>query len=451
MKKILTAAVAVLALAACNKNIPAVETMSELTAIVEGGLTRSHLDGNQVLWDANDEISVFSQADGAYTHAKFATAESGASAVFKGPGVNVDEQLYALYPYAEGNTFATGTGFTIQADYAAQKVVDGSFDQKINLAAGHYSGGKNVSFRNVGALLSFTLTQERADTIRRIEIQSNDGTPLAFSGQATVQWNDGAPAVALAADAAPADVIRLSPAAETFTTGSTYYVWVLPGEYAKGITVTLVSPTQMTAVKAGATALKAGRNQVVNLGEIGGLEFKAKESEKLALHFDFSGTPLDGWPTADKWKEGPGELPCIYPLDGVAYEFFLTDVGNASQARLCWDSAKGGLVWYAGWRYLGLPAVENFRLIKVSGVMCLSTNSKRKAGVVENVCPDNTDMDIASAHTFVTGGESTGWTEKGQTYTFNLEGTQPGTRYYLMCTATSMGVSSLDLVYEKVE
>jgi len=447
MKKIFAAAAALLALAACNKNTPVAEPSMELTATIENGITRSHLDAFDVLWDANDEISVFSMEEGIYQNSKFATAEEGASAVFKGPGITVDENLYSLYPYDADASFNPASGIAISADYTEQRVSAGSFSKGINLAVGKYSGEKNVSFRNVGALLSFTLTQERADTIRRIEIKSNDGTPLAFSGAADIAWNDGNPTMSIAdGGATKADVIRLIPEGDSFNTGDTYYVWVLPGT-CNGITVTLVSPTQMTAVKTGVSALTAARNQIVNLGEIGGLEFKAKETEKKTLHFDFSGEPLEGWPTADKWKEAAGEATCIYNLDGEDYEFILTDVKDAIYARVAWTAAKGGLIWWAASRYVGLPALDGYRLIKVSGQMCLGTNAKREAGIGKYVA----ETGVLPADAYVTGGEPMKWPTSGEVYTFNLEGTEAGTVYYMVCTNTSVGVSYLDLTYEKAE
>lgn len=456
MKKILTGVAAVLALAACNKNNPSINvTVTSLTAIREAAVTKSHLDANRVLWDANDEISVFPLADGAYSNVKFATAEGGEAAVFKGPGITVDENIYAFYPYAESNSFTAAGGFSFEADYATQKVVNGTFDAKLNIAAGKYAGEKKVNFKNVGTLLRFKLTQERADTIRRIELKSNDGTPIAFAGAASVNWNGGDPQILTAPGAELSDVIKLMPGGTAFATGDTYYIWVLPGQYAGGITVTLVSPTQMTAAKAGTSALSAARSQVVDLGDIGGLVFKAKEAEKKSLHFDFSGDAQEGWPTKDKWKDiangdpnpCPGDSTCIYKLNGVDYNFILTDCGNATQARVAWVKEKGGLIMFAGWRYLGLPALEGFRLVKITGDLCLATNSKRKAGVAKSVVANNT----TDANEFVTGGDPIVWGTNGEKYTFNLEDTEANTVYYLTCTATSIGTSFLDLVYEKVE
>ncbi len=450
MKKIFAATAALFALAACNKNLPVMQPVTELTATVENGLAKSHLDGNGVLWDANDEISVFALTGGVYANEKFSTADEGASAIFKGPGIDVDENLYALYPYDADAQYSAVNGFKVNADYASQKVVNGTFDKRINLAVGKYAGEKKVSFRNAGALLKFSLTQERADTVRRIELKTADGTPIAFTGEVQVAWNDGSPALSIAADAAKSDIIKLSPAAGAFATGDTYYVWVLPGEY-KGISITLVSSTGMTAVKTGSSTLTIARNQIVDLGEVGGLTYKEKEAERKTLHFDFSGDPLEGWPTADKWQNGPGDTTCVYKLDGADYEFLLTECGNASQARVAWVTSKGGLVMFASWRYIGLPALDGFRLVKMSGVSCLTNSTSRKAGIVTAVAPTNEGMTIDTAHTFVPGGESITWAQQGGTYSYNLEDTKPNTVYYFMCTGGGIGASSIDLTYEKAE
>lgn len=79
--------------------------------------------------------------------------------------------------------------------------------------------------------------------------------------------------------------------------------------------------------------------------------------------------------------------------------------------------------------------------------MCLVTNAKRKAAIVKNVAADNTQGTISVLHQFVAGGESSAWSTKGTTYTFNLSGTEGNTMYYFLCTNTSVGVSDLALTY----
>ena len=447
MKKILTLAVAALSLAACIKTNPTVEQNMTLTASMESGVTKSHLsveDGiGKVLWDANDQICVFSQEAGEMKCSVFSTQEGGATALFKGPGITLDANVTALYPAFDEVSFTEADGILFDADNSTQKVLDGTFDQKLNLAAGQWAGEKKLSFRNVGALLSFKLTQERADTIRRIELKSNDGSPLCFSGPAAVKWVDGAPVVT--PGEGTSDVVKILPAGETFQTGETYYVWLLPGQHPDGITLTMISPTQMTAVKAGTSALTLERNQLVDLGEIGGIEWKAKETEKKALHFDFSGTAQEGWPTKDKWKEAPGDSVCVYHLGDEDYKFILTDCTDATLARVAWVSPN--LIWYAGARYLGLPALEGYRLIKVSAVLNLASKS-RKAAITTQIYDSKATPDMMD---IVPGGEELEWSTKGETYTYNLEGTEAGKVYYLVCTKTSIGTSVLDLVYEKVE
>ena len=63
----------------------------------------------------------------------------------------------------------------------------------------------------------------------------------------------------------------------------------------------------------------------------------------------------------------------------------------------------------------------------------------------------NEGTTIEEAHTFVSGGESITWATSGETYSYSLTGTAANTRYYFMCTGGGIGVSSLDLVYEKAE
>ena len=167
----------------------------------------------------------------------------------------------------------------------------------------------------------------------------------------------------------------------------------------------------------------------------------------LNLHFDFTGDPLEGWPTSDNWKTSAGNLTCVYPLDGTDYSFILTDCGNATAARVAWVKSKGGLVLYAAWRYLGLPAIAGYKLTKVSGNLCLANNANRKAGISKNVVESN----ATGTNEFVSGGEPIGWTTNGTTYAYNLTGTAANTVYYLTCTNTSIGTSVLDLVYEKVD
>lgn len=447
-----------LAVVACNKEQSPVQgEYSELRAVSETG-TKAHLEENKVVWDNGDVINVFTKNDaGAYVSSTFATSESGSSVVFKGEGVKLDPDAYAMHPFAEGNTFADGI-FTTSINSITQQIVRDGYPADINVAVGRCDADKTVSFRNVGALLKFKLTQEGADTLRRIEIKANGGEALVAEGVVSIDWNNGEPGISVTEGARTSDVVTLTPSSETFVTGDTYCVWILPGKYEKGISLTLVSPSQMTAVKIGSEALIAGRNQIVDLGEIGGLTLKEKETEKMTLVFDFTGSAQEGWPTKDKWKEAgktegcpagepcPGNLTAVYKhSNGNSYDFILTDVGNATAARVYWSADKG-VVLGAVSRYFGFPAIEGYKLIKVSCVQGTGTSSKRKAAITSGV-PESTDIQ----NTYVNGGGILPWTTQGDTYEWNLEDTAANTVYYLTCTQGGVGVSFLTLTYEKAE
>lgn len=438
MKKIYIIIAAALAMVACTKNDISAPVAS-LTASTEAG-TKTALDGMSVVWNAGDAINVFSK-DGIK---KFATADGGATAVFKGEGVAIDETTLALYPY---DAEATAVGGIISTTFSSteQKVVSGNFAQERNIAAAKCGADKKASFKNAGAYLKFTLTQEGADTIRRIEIKANGGEKIAVNGKVSIDLN-GEPVIAADASAETSDVITLTPEADAFA-NATYYVWVMPGTYADGITVTLVTPTQMTATKVGTSSLDAGRNKIVDLGEIGGLAYKAKEAEIKTLTFDFSGTAQEGWPTKDKWNKvetAPLEdTYCTYTMeDSSTYTFVLTQCLAAVDARIAWSAT--GLTLYASQRFVGLPALEGYKLIGVKCIQGTAPKTTRKGAITSKITESTEDP-----YCFVSGGESQVWNVEEISY--YLEGTEVNTVYYLACTAGGIGSKSIELKYEKVD
>lgn len=436
--------------AACSTNEDRIESFSELTVASEVA-TRTHLASLDVVWDSGDAVNVFVPGDNsAFNSHKFATSESGSSVTFKGAEVTIDNNTLVFYPYSETNTYDGGV-LTTTVSSTTQTVVGGSYPEGLNLSIGKSDTEKKATLRNVGALLKFRLTQEGADTLKRIEIKSNNGEPIGYDGAVGVSYDEGNVSLTASDDCKRSDVITLVPK-DKFKTGDTYYVWIAPVVLDKGLTLTIVTPNLLTAQKVGVTALALQRNTVVDLGEIGGLTPKEKDVEKKTVSFDFSGEAMKGWPTADKWKTGiaekpaPGDTTVIYKHpDGNDYAFVLTDVSNATAARVYWSADKG-VVLGAVYRYLGFPVVKGFRLAGISCVMGTGDSSNRQAGVTD-IVPDNT----MRPNTFVAGGEPISWTKRGETYSYVLEGTDPEKIYYLVCTKGGVGVMNLTLEYEKAE
>ena len=458
-------AAAMMMLAACvRENLPREEfvpgpsTFSVSMECDPG--TKAILDLNdgghpQTFWENGDAISIFTSADNdaedkqSSKSYRFVTTllSNSTSAEF-----TLDEEkefgsgmYFASYPYrnnTRGVNYSGSDGTYRMAGNTipnAQTLVAGSFDRNAILAVAFSEGSSNLEFKNATALLKFRVAETNI-VDGRVEVDAGDAISGTFRADVTTDTKElslhaytGQPTYNF--------VDFTIDGSTPLSTGTDYYIVVCPTAMTSDLKIFLNG--KLVKLINNSTLASIERNKIYNLGT---LSTPATPAE-IVLPFDFSGTALPGWPTADNWKDGPGELDCTYPLYGTDYHFFLTDCGNGSKARVAWVSGSGGLILYTTWRYVGLPAIEGYKLVKVQGTMCLSTNSKRKAAIVKNVVADNTAGSIAALHEFVTGGESKGWTTKGTTYTFNLSGTEANTMYYFLCTNTSVGVSKLVLTY----
>lgn len=126
----------------------------------------------------------------------------------------------------------------------------------------------------------------------------------------------------------------------------------------------------------------------------------------MDLVFDFTNNFMN-WPTA---SESVGEY--VYPLDGVDYSF---ELGRCNMAKY--------LVIHNVGAYLGLPAIENYRLTKVTALVS-SNNSKARGAAI---CADPEGTVMVS--------EDMEWPAAPNVeVVYELENTQYNTRYYLVNT-----------------
>jgi len=449
MKKIAIIFFAALAAVACNRNNTTPEvTGAELFATNDAAKTQ--LNGMNVLWEEGDAINVFAQGE-SY---KFATAQSGASVKFKGGNVTIDNTTYALYPYVDAATFASDI-FTTTVSTAEQKVKKGTFTSKMNLAVAQCDNAKKATFTSVGALLKFRLSQAGADTLKRIEIKANGGEAIAIEGKADITYNSGNPTIAAASGAKTSDVIVLTPESGSFVSNDTYYVWVVPGNYAGGITVKLVTKTLMEGEKTSATALNIARNSIVDLGDIENITYK-KKGETKTLTFDFSVCP-EGWPSGEEEYKSTDhtEKTHEYVLDKVTYTFSSATclgISATSKRAICWGydgtNAQEYFVMQSE-RYFGLPAIEGWKLITVKFTQACATPSKetdiRKACITTALATQSQQSTV-----YAGGGEPIVVRTNNTEYAFYLTDTQANKRYYLAPTSKATGFATMTLVYEKV-
>ena len=231
MKKSLFFAAALLALAACTREL-AIDLPTErvtITARTETSAeTRTLVDGTHVLWEPEDEIKVFQDRKSG----RFSTdiTASSATAEFTGMmDLTEGANLWALYPYSDDAAF-DGTSITTTLP-AAQVARAGSFDQGMNLAVAH-SATPDLQFYNVGGGVRFSLA---ASDITAVKLEGRNGETLA--GKVQIGFQDGLPAIQSVS--AGKTAITLTPAeGGAFQPDTWYFIVAIPGALENGFKLT---------------------------------------------------------------------------------------------------------------------------------------------------------------------------------------------------------------------
>lgn len=211
--------------------------------------------GNAVYWEANDAISLF---DPIGDNNRFYTTESGPSVTFTGKAAPVEGTYYALYPY-DANAQIKGTTITTTLP-AEQDAREGSFAQGLNPSVATADATNNLCFKNVCALVKFTLVENITTTITKATLCGNNGEALA--GTLTIDATASTP-IAMADTSFGQTVIELN---GPLTPGTTYYFVTAPATLSNGLTLSFYDNKGGVWKKPGnATAiLEAGR--ILNLG-----------------------------------------------------------------------------------------------------------------------------------------------------------------------------------------
>lgn len=218
--------------------------------------TRTELTtGNAVYWEANDTISLF---DPNGDNNRFYTTESGPSVTFTGEATPAEGTYYALYPY-DANAQIKGTTITTTLP-AEQDAREGSFAQGLNPSVATADAQHNLCFKNVCALVKFTLVENITTTITKATLCGNNGEALA--GTLTIDATASTP-IAMADTSFGQTVIELN---GPLTPGTTYYFVTAPATLSNGLTLSFYDNKGGVWKKPGnATAiLEAGR--ILNLG-----------------------------------------------------------------------------------------------------------------------------------------------------------------------------------------
>ena len=166
MKRVLFLSVAVVTLAACYKEpeIPRVKRAVVLKASTENPLdvmSKTILDGTGIVWSGVESINVFT-SDG--ENARFTADGNGSIGTFTGDSLS-GKMLYAIYPYAAGNTLdGSMITFTLPRE---QTYARSSFGQGANVSVGFIKewadDAGSINFKNVCGYIKVSLTLDPGD------------------------------------------------------------------------------------------------------------------------------------------------------------------------------------------------------------------------------------------------------------------------------------------------
>ena len=233
-------------------------------------------DGLAVVWSASDQISVFDETSACASYAAFAASGAGASADFTGFVDASAAEFYALYPYNADATWDYSTR-TITTNLSHKQTgVASSFADGLNLSVAKEDGG-NLVFKNLGALLRFTIT---SSDITAIVIKANNSEKLA--GDVSIVFDaSGNPSIDQDALGVAWNKVQLLPeSGSTFAPG-TYNIVVLPFGLTDGLTVNVTKTDNKIYSKAKKTAATVAAGRVFELGTLdSGLNY---DRDKLAL------------------------------------------------------------------------------------------------------------------------------------------------------------------------
>lgn len=219
-----------------------------------------------IRWSTSDKVSLFSSTGSA--GAEFSVAETqadGTVATFTGlTHATSNGYYYALSPASAQARLVATSGTVLASLPTSQTGVENSFAPAAQLALSRVDAEAEeadhiLHFKNVGALLSFTVP---GNYINRVRIESRDGS-VAMSGAANIDYNNGAPTVS--PTTASKNYVEVN--VPEGTAGKRFYAVVYPGNYSQGFLVTFYTSSNAFNRYASTAPLVLERNANIRLIE----------------------------------------------------------------------------------------------------------------------------------------------------------------------------------------
>ena len=300
MKRIVLFAAMLLVAAGCvkdlglsdlNDEIP-VETIEETpdVTIIHAGFenadspdtkTSLQLNGNvaKVLWTLGDQIRVYGiSSQGGYYGPKVFTTQAGgsSSADFSCSTWNPNYDCvhyYAFYPSNSclGYSIINGTPSFFVEIPSGQTAVPGGITEGLNISyASAATIAEDFTFRNIPALIKFSLVGDIVSSINNIKFISNDSK--VAGGCILSDINTPSPSYLLdynieGIENATSTVTLNKPSGGSFSEDVDYYIAVYPGT-TQGFSMVFINDEGEYVVKVSTKTLELARSQITDFGTI---------------------------------------------------------------------------------------------------------------------------------------------------------------------------------------
>ena len=213
--------------------------------------TKTVLNGLTPYWTASEKIAIFNGVNNEFTAT---VTEPSATATFKGELAGKGTKNFrAVSPYSADYTYSSlGSTFYGLSIPQEQTAVENSYDPQALVAIAQ-SDDYNLSFKNLGSLVKFTVI---SDGVTSVALRANNEEVLSGTFEATygatpsIYIEDGKDEVTLKGD---------------FKKGSIYYIVTLPATLEKGFIVLLNGSVKALSIDA---PVQLARSGMVNLGEL---------------------------------------------------------------------------------------------------------------------------------------------------------------------------------------
>ena len=229
-----------------NSNEPSSIPTEPMTMTV-GTMTRTSLDGKNVLWSEGDVVSVISNVQGAPAVNMNVTEINGATATISGDVAVGTTELMMVYPTSSlSSSSFNGVGSTMTVNLPAdQTAVVGTFANNSNISVAYATKTPGepevgtVAFHNVCGMIKFAIPSN-IENVKKV-VFTNSGTD-AIAGQYTV--NPCSTPLAGSSVAGGSTSVTMS---GDFVPGSQFCILALPSEI-KGFTITMETATKAYSI-----------------------------------------------------------------------------------------------------------------------------------------------------------------------------------------------------------